>query len=53
MILVGKKCTLIGVDEAGAEVVLLALRHERVGAGGPDDGHLGAFGDFASGEAAK
>ena len=41
--------TLIGIDEAGAEVVLLALRHERVGAGGPDDGHLGAFGDFAAG----
>ena len=40
---------LIGVDEAGAEVVLLALRHERVGAGGADDGHLGAFGDFAAG----
>ena len=40
---------LIGIDEAGAEVVLLALGDEGAGAGGAHAGHAGLFADFAAG----
>ena len=45
----GGSGTLIGVDEAGAEVVLLALGHQGAGAGGTHAGHLGLFGHFSTG----
>ena len=40
---------LEGVDEAGAEVELLAQRHQRVGAGRPDDGDSRLLGHLAAG----
>ena len=40
---------LEGVDEAGTEVELLAQRHQRVGAGRPDDGDSRLLGHLAAG----
>ena len=45
----GRAGALVGVDEAGAEIVFLAGGDQGVGAGGADDRGFGFFGHFAAG----